>query len=721
MPTEPAASMLRPSRTRHALVAAAALTVAGLLAAPASAQTTTWTGAAGNNNWFDAGNWTNGVPTNADDAVVGAPAPTNINASTTIGGLSVLDDGTLNVGSSINFNFTSGASISNAGQVNVGLNTDFQLLGTVDNSGDFFLTGNSTISDFELVTDTTLVGGGTFTLGGGNARFSDSDGAVLRLTNVDNTIRGSGQIGANSIALTNSGLIDADVTAGQIAIDTVGDGFNTGTLRASAGTLLISGSLFDNTGGTIESAGGQVQLSNSSITGGTLSGGDIFVPNSVNTDLADLTNAGSIFVGLNTDLGVAGTITNNGTITIQGNSTISDVELQTDTALAGTGSLFLDGGNARVSDSLSAATVLTNGPDHTIRGNGQLGANTIDIVNNGLIVADVNAGQMTVDPAGTFTNNSTLRAENGGLLELRGGAFANNGTIEALGTGVVEIDAEARITGGTLDGDGGFVVPASVNAGLINLTNNAAIGVDLNTDLEVTGTIVNNGTITIRGDSSISDLELQADTTLAGSGSVFLNGGNARISDSLGSATVLTNGPDHAVRGNGQLGVNTIDVVNNGLVTADVSGGRMTLDPAGAFTNNNLLRAQNGGILTLGGGAYANGGGSIVADSGSTVEIANGATITGGTLGGDGSFAVLASINAGIANLTNNAAIGVDLNTDLEVTGTITNNGTITVRGDSSISDIELQTDTTLAGSGSLLLNGGNARGERTTSVPSSS
>ena len=700
-----------PFKARHALAAAAALAVGALLAAPAAADTT-WTGAA-DNNWFNPANWTNGVPSAANPATIGAPSPTNVAGATLINGLTVLSDGVLNVGNSSNFNFAAGSAISNAGTVNVGINTDFQLLGTVDNSGLFTMVGTSSASDFELAADANLVGGGTFTLGGINARFSDSSGDIFRLTNTDNTINGVGQIGANSIALTNlaGGLIDSD-GGGTLTVDTIGNSFNSGLMRASNGTLIIANSSFDNTGGTISSAGGQVQLVNAQITGGLITGGDVFVPNSLNTDLADLTTDATIQVGINTDLGVNGTITNNGVIAINGSSSASDVELQTDTLFAGNGALFLDGTNARVSDSTGTVLVATNGANHTIRGNGQLGGNSIDIVNNGLVTADVAGGTMTLDPAGTFTNNATLRAENGGNLLLVGGSFVNAGAglLEAASGSTVNIGNEARITGGNLVGDGTFVVGNSLNVGLIDLRVAADVNVGINTDLELTGTITNDATITVNGASSATDVELQGDVTLNGGGTLFLDGLNARVSDSSGAVNVLTNAAGHTIRGIGQLGANSIDVVNNGLVVADVASGTLTLDPTGTFTNNSTLRATGGGNLRLLAGAFANGDGEIIALSGSTVTIDSEARITGGVLDGSGTFVVPNSLNVGLIDLTTNGNVSVGINTDFELTGTIANNGSIVVNGNGSASDVELQGDVTLAGLGQIVLDGGNAR-----------
>ena len=76
--------------------------------------------------------------------------------------------------------------------------------------------GNAT--DLRLAAATTLNGGGTVTLAQNTAsRITGDD--VFRLTNVDNLIQGRGQIGANSITITNQATIDANVAGQTLTLD----------------------------------------------------------------------------------------------------------------------------------------------------------------------------------------------------------------------------------------------------------------------------------------------------------------------------------------------------------------------------------------------------------------------------------------------------------------------------------------------------------------------
>ncbi|TWT43348.1 beta strand repeat-containing protein [Botrimarina hoheduenensis] len=676
-----------------------------LVASLAGGQTTTWTGGV-STSWNNAGNWDNGVPNTATEiAVIGSPAPTLGNINVNLGGLTVQSNGQLDVASGLDFDFAPGATISNAGAINVAPNTDFQLGGTVANSGTITLDGSGAVTDLELFADATLTGGGSVVLTGANARFNDNTAAATTLTNsASHTIRGVGQIGSNAITnLANQGLIVADTSGGTLTIDIGSLVTNMGTLRATGGgTLALNTSGYDNAGGVIESTGGQVRFnSGAQLTGGQVTGADVAVSGGSNVNFTDVVFNAQVVVEANTDFGVDGSITNNGTITIQGAGATSDVEVQSATTFGGTGALVLNGPNARISDVVAASLEFTNGSGHTIRGGGQIGVNTISIVNNGLITADVSGQTMTLDPATAFTNNATLRAENGGTLAFGGGNYTNAGGVIQSDGGQVLFNSESRVTGGTITG-ANVAVANGINTGFTDVTFDAQVAVGSNVDFELNGTITNNGTITITGASSTTDVELQGDTLLTGTGALVLDGPNARISDVNAASLLFTNDSGHTIRGSGQIGVNTISVTNLGLITADVSGQTMTLDPASAFINNGTLRAENGGTLAFNSGPYNNSGG-VIESAGGQVRFNSEAGITGGTITGSD---ILIASNSSYTDVTFDGSVAVSANIDFRVDGTITNNGTITVNG----SDVTLLDATTFVGTGELVLNGVNAR-----------
>ena len=152
-------------------------------------------------------------------------------------------DGTTQGALTINGNFTSD------------LNTNTFLYGTINNNGNLQLNaGNATNSVLLIGSNLTLQGGGTLSMnvasGGGNA-YIEQTGGSYTLTNVNNTIQGSGIIGNGGLSLLNEagGTINAN-SSGQTLLLNGGPITNAGLLEASSGgTLQIAGVTVNNSGG----------------------------------------------------------------------------------------------------------------------------------------------------------------------------------------------------------------------------------------------------------------------------------------------------------------------------------------------------------------------------------------------------------------------------------------------------------------------------------------
>ena len=152
--------------------------------------------------------------------------------------------------------------VDNAGTMAVSDGAILPLSGIIDNSGTISLNSSGNQTYLQVMGDgITLEGGGHLTL-------SDSHDIILgtsspsTLTNVDNTISGAGQIsiGDGMLTLVNQvhGTIDANVSGGELTIDTGNAINNAGLLEATnGGTLLIDDPV---SGGSAVIAGGTLDF-----------------------------------------------------------------------------------------------------------------------------------------------------------------------------------------------------------------------------------------------------------------------------------------------------------------------------------------------------------------------------------------------------------------------------------------------------------------------------
>ena len=211
---------------------------------------------------------------------------------------------------------------------------------------------------------------------------------------------------------------------------------------------------------------------------------------------------------------------------------------------------------------------------------------------------------------------------------------------EAVGTGsAVRLTTFVNVAGGTLRGVGGGTVEVGTGENVFvgDLDIGGVVNVAGNSDFGIFGTVVNDGTITLDGTGAATDLEIQGNATFAGSGDLVLVGPNAGVNGTL-NATLL-NDSGNTIRGQGRVGQNTIGMVNDGFIIADVDGQELVLDPrditgAAEFVNNGTLLAIDGGILVLdgnAGGEFLNNNEITVANGGQ-ILFRNGANLTNATV-----------------------------------------------------------------------------------------
>ena len=365
----------------------------------------------------------------------------------------------------------------------------------------------------------------------------------------------------------------------------------------------------------------------------------------------------------------AGPIANDGRIDLQGASTALDITAPL-VVLGGTGEITLDPtGDARIRG-IVVGNRLQHGPEHTIRGGGRLGQDVITLDNAGRIVAD-DGGTLVVDPAGDDnTSSGLLRAEDGGVLVLKQGDFdGTDGRIEAAAGSQVRFEG-GRIAGGELATEGdGIIAIGPGNGSLADLASRGRVAVGNGRILFLEGTITNDGEITTASAGTVSQVRLGSSSVrLVGTGELRLGGDPDR--DQLVGGTAgaeLVNGPQHALRGGGRLGNDTIDLVNQGLIAADVPGGMLEIDAAATFVNAGALRVAAGATLVVPPATFTHSGELLIA--------------AGGTMQRDGDIRQTAGVTA-VDGLLTVVSGGLDLQDGVlrgggTIDGTVTAGGTV--------------------------------------------
>ena len=706
-------AIARPASTRSLLLRGASLVALGgavfgpahAQAATASGNATSYQGPAGDANWSDGANWTNGVPNGGSDTTVN-----NAHTVNTDGGNAT---GTLAIGP------VAGS------QVNVADGTSLTVGATLANSGLLTLSGSYYGATLSLG-GTTVSGTGAIVLNSGYDTLTGS-GTVTN----QSTIRGAGNLGAGQIGLANAaaGLVDANVSGATLTLQASGAGAgNAGVFRASdGGTLNLVNTAVTQNGGTIlaTGSGSTVLLTSSSVTGGTLAtaaSGTLALNNGGNA-LSGVTISGgsTLMVRDGTGTSLNGAITNSGSIALNGSyygTTLSVASGNTAT-LSGGGSVV---GNNYGGNTIGGSGTLVN-VDTTIAGGLNLGTGSLHIDNRAGGLIDGNVSTALVVRDGTALSNAgTVRASAGGVLQVQGTVNQTGaGTILSTGAGSTATLSNATVNGGALATAAGGYLGSVGTTSLNNVT--VTTGSTYSTqDGAVTylgGTVTNNGTIQQNGTYYGTELRVGAGatTTLAGGGTVTLGGsGNNLIRDADAGTGVLVN-LNNTIQGAGNVGNGQLSLDNRsgGTLNANVAGGALTLQANGGGTANaGLLQATAGGTLNVNGssvtnaatgrilstGQDANGNASRVLLTNTTVNNGTLSTANGGYLGTVGTT----SLNN--VTVTTGSTYSTQDGSTTYLGGTVTNNGTIQQNGSYYGTELRIGAGatTTLTGSGTVTL-----------------
>lgn len=300
------------------------------------------------------------------EALAGSTVELNGNAIITGGVLDTADTGVIAVTNST----PRLVDLTQAGLLTINNNRTLQLEGVIHNTGTIQINANQSSTNLRLVGAVTLTGSGTIELSDSPNNSIYRADAIGSLVNVDNTIRGSGNLGSNNVPtdILNQGTIIAD---GNVALAIRGhsaNGFrNEGFVEASGvGGITSSGANFTNAGQVlVNSSSSFTRVGNLTQTAGSTT---------VNGVLA--VSSGSLLVQ-------GGALKGSGQVSGQVNNTGGVVEPG-----ASIGTLTINGSYTQTSDGalhieLGGGSARSNGHDQlVISGNASLdGALQLSLIN----------------------------------------------------------------------------------------------------------------------------------------------------------------------------------------------------------------------------------------------------------------------------------------------------------------------------------------------------
>ncbi len=693
----------------------------------------TWNGGIG--NWTEA-NWTFVPSDGFDDPNNTAEHLFNV----------AIDAGLTSIDSvvSVNANRAILSLTLDAGdQVRINNAQRLSILESLVNNGLLRIDASTSNTFLQPVGTVSFSGSGSVELGGNNAWLYDGNNSNAApdhlIQEAGHSIRGVGNIGfSNNLQITNHGLIEANSDGNTLTIAPNNAGMiNSNTLRASnGGNLVLNGSslgsaLIDNESGSIEAMvdSAVTYINGAHVLGGELVGhGPHVIGSGSPKRFENVTVNTTININNAQRLSLIGTIVNNGLIRLDATTSSTYLQPEGTVALSGTGTVEMTGSNAWFYDATNANAApdhLIQASGHTIRGLGTIGfQNNLQITNNGLIDADVEDGTLTVIPNNQgMVNSGTLRASSGGNLSISGtslgGALIDNsdGVIEALSGSTASYINGARISGGLLTGQGSHLIGSGSPKRFEDLTLQAEVGINNAQRLQLSGQIINDGTISINAVGANTYLQPAGTLTLGGSGSVEMKGNLAWFygTDNLG---FLIHQAGHTIRGAGNLGFqSTLQINNRGLIHANIDGASLTITPNTQLRNTGTLRASDGATLDIvtSFGSFASlisnllleGSYEVIGNS--VMRLSSPVNNNNGTIVLDGPDARLYSTG------TNDALAGLAINQrdltirggrDFTTAGSFSNSGTLHIGAGSTFTvaaEESLTSSGTLTGSGVIV------------------
>ncbi len=425
----------------------------------------------------------------------------------------------------------------------------------VNNTG----TGITTLTGANTYTGATTVSAGVLDIQN-NTALGTTAGGVSVTSGAALQLEGGIAVGAEALALNGTGI-----SSGGALRNVAGDNSYAGVITLGSASRINSdaGTL------TIDSAG--------SITGATFGltvggAGNVTINDPIATTSGTLTKDG------------AGTLTLGQANTYTGTTTISagDVKVQNNTSLGTTAN----------------GTTVASGAAILIDGSGLNIAEAISLIGDGggtgalenLANNNTWSGAITLGAGGARINSD------GGTLTLSGGITGGGNALTIGGAGNVTVSTNAISgTGTTLTKDGAgtltlsaansFTGATNINAGILNIQNNTALGT-------VAGgvTVADGATLQLQGTITVGAEAL----TLNGNGAAGQNGSLVNVANANTYGGLVTLGEDSTISSDG----GTLSLTNAGTITG--SGFDLTLT-GGGHGNLTSIIGTGAGTLTKSG------------------------------------------------------------------------------------------------------------------------
>ncbi len=576
--------------------------------------------------------------------------------------------------------------------------------GSAVNLSGVSLSGHLSLTTNGAITDTGAVGvGGVTTLITG-------DNSVITLDEAAN------DFATITIASTGDSVILNDIN--DITLATINA---TNLSVATAGNITQSADLTVSGNANFAATGADVLLNTSSNNFGSLSlsGVNAAVTEASATDLSGATLSGNL------NLMSAGAISDSGTVKVAGNTTLSTANNST---------IALND----ASNDFTAVTVTSTGDSVEL-----VDANTLDLgAINATSLAITAVGDITQSSALTTSGNASFnganvllntQTNNFGSLSLAGGnavvlegsstdlnSASLSGNLDLTSIGAITDSGTVSVAGITTlntgngstialnDGSNDFATVTVASTGdsveLVDVNNLNLGGIDA-TDLTVTatGNVTQAGGLTISGNARFTGADVLLNTDTNNFGSLTLAGGNAAVAEASstdlsgvslsGSLDLTSTGAITDSDTVNVAGVTTLSTNNNSTIALDEASndfGTVTISSTGDSielidTNAVILGAINSADLTVTATGNISQSGALTTSGNARF---NGADVLLNTSTNNFASLTLTAVNAAVleGSSTDLNVVSLSGNFDLTSAGAITDSGTVSVDGISTLS-----------------------------------